>query len=363
LTRLVCIPSASANDMMSFLSRSPVAMNSRRSVLFLCLAGLAFLFGFLVVKDLNEKLGVMTSSNAGYQKMTDRQLDSIKKLQDRLRDEQRQREENAALCNKREKELVNKKEREVETMDKRAGVAEGELGKVKRNYETMSRKLDVVASEQAEANHRLSRAEAESIKGQAEAHRLSQQVTQCDEERGRLQKQYLAMFKQQQQSEDTIQYLSGEKERLSLELHDIESNQGLAREGKHLQQQQQQLQQTASSKNPVQHPQIQPMHVAVDRNRIARSSTPRSAAIRQQVNMIAEPFHPESGGVNGSGIRSSTKAAITAAKAAPVAAEPPRHQHVQQVRPTAKNLKRTERVTKSTCTYIFVLLFRSLPTR
>ena len=40
-------------------------------LLFICL---------LAVKDMNDKLGVMTASNAGYQKMTDSQADKIRTL-------------------------------------------------------------------------------------------------------------------------------------------------------------------------------------------------------------------------------------------------------------------------------------------
>ena len=69
------------------------------------------------------------------------------------------------------------------------------------------RKLDSVASEQAETNHRLSRSEAESTKWQSEVRRLSGKVTAYEEEKARLQSQYLALFKQQQQSDDTIQVM------------------------------------------------------------------------------------------------------------------------------------------------------------
>ena len=69
------------------------------------------------------------------------------------------------------------------------------------------RKLDSVASEQAETNHRLSRSDAESTKWQSEARRLSGKVTAYEEEKARLQAQYLALFKQQQQADDTIQVM------------------------------------------------------------------------------------------------------------------------------------------------------------
>ena len=45
--------------------------------------GILFI-SLLAVKDMNDKLGVMTASNAGYQKMTDSQADKIKSLNNEL---------------------------------------------------------------------------------------------------------------------------------------------------------------------------------------------------------------------------------------------------------------------------------------
>ena len=291
--------------MMSFLSRSPIT-NSRRSLLILCLTGMAFLLGVMVVKDLNQKLSVMTSSNSDYQAMTDRQTDQIKRLQQKLREEEKGAADSTDRCRRREQELKAK----LEKMEKKAATSEGELSKVRGQYDSMSRKLDAVASEQAETNHRLSRADAESTKWQSEASRLSGKVTAYEEEKARLHAQYLALFKQQQQADDTIQYLTAEKERLQLQLEDAEKTAS-----------------KSSSKSPVlQHPQIQPMMSSPDRSG-AKSSTPRTSN-RQQANIIAEPFHPQGAGhpiaANRVGaLKSSSTRASSVVKAAPVAAEPP----------------------------------------
>jgi hypothetical protein len=53
---------------------------SRRTMfggLILCVFSIV---GFMVVKDMNDKLSVMTSSNSGYQKMTDSQASRITRL-------------------------------------------------------------------------------------------------------------------------------------------------------------------------------------------------------------------------------------------------------------------------------------------
>ena len=305
--------------MMTFLSRSPIT-NSRRSLLILCLTGMAFLVGVMMVKDLNQKLSVMNASNSDYQAMTDRQSDQIKRLQQKLREEEKGAADSTDRCRRREQELKAR----AEKLEKKAATAEGELAKVRGQYDSMSRKLDAVASEQAETNHRLSRADAESTKWQAEASRLSGKVTLQEEEKARLHAQYLALFKQQQQSDDTIQFLTAEKERLQLQLEDAEKTGA-----------------KSSSKSPVlQHPQIQPMMSSPDRSG-AKSSTPRTSN-RQQANIIAEPFHPQRaghpaeaahrvGGGAAGAVRSSSTRASSVVKAAPVAAEPPHVVSAQHV--------------------------------
>ncbi len=57
---------------------------SRRALLLYALSGAFLLVLVLVVKDLNDKLNVMTHSNMGYQRMTDKQTERIKKLQARV---------------------------------------------------------------------------------------------------------------------------------------------------------------------------------------------------------------------------------------------------------------------------------------
>ncbi len=296
--------------MMSLVSRSPL-LAGRRPLLILCLCGLAFLVGILVVKDLNEKLSVMTASNAGYQKMTDRQNDNIGRLQQRLKDEQRQRAEEADKSKRKEAEA----KAETDKLDVKARQSESELAKARSRLDALSKKMDSAALEQAETNHRLSRAETEATKWQAEARRLTERANKCEEEKAGLAKQYAALFKEHTQAVDAAQFLNEEKERLELQLKDAERNAAAAV--------------MSSSKSPMQ--QIQPSRSNLTDHR-ARSSTPRSAH-RQQANIIAEPFHPPAAAaVRGLPVASSTKSSDAgAARVAPVAAEPPHvvHQHVQ----------------------------------
>ena len=101
----------------------------------LCLSGMVFLLGVMVVKDLNQKLSVMTSSNSDYQAMTDRQSDKIKRLQQKLRDEEHGAAAATEKARRREQEVKAK----VERAEKKAAAAEGELVKVRGLYDSMSR--------------------------------------------------------------------------------------------------------------------------------------------------------------------------------------------------------------------------------
>ncbi len=59
---------------------------SRKSALILTVGVIVLIITMLAFKDLNEKLDVMTASNAGYQKMTDSQSDKIRGLVSEIND-------------------------------------------------------------------------------------------------------------------------------------------------------------------------------------------------------------------------------------------------------------------------------------
>ena len=58
-----------------------LAARSGRKGVFLSVAAFAVSFIFvLVIKDLNEKIAVMTASNNNYKRMTDQQLEKIARM-------------------------------------------------------------------------------------------------------------------------------------------------------------------------------------------------------------------------------------------------------------------------------------------
>ena len=63
--------------MFTTLSRAP----RRTTAVIGLVGGLVAIMLLIMIKDMNEKLSVMTASNQAYQRMTDQQLDKINKLQ------------------------------------------------------------------------------------------------------------------------------------------------------------------------------------------------------------------------------------------------------------------------------------------
>ena len=59
---------------------------SRRAMFGAMLGCVFFVVALMVVKDMNNKLSVMTASNSGYQRMTDSQASRINKLAAHLKD-------------------------------------------------------------------------------------------------------------------------------------------------------------------------------------------------------------------------------------------------------------------------------------
>ena len=284
-----------------------VARTSRRSAL---LAGLATAVGlvlFVVIKDMNDKLVVMTASNQNYQRMTDAQSDKIRKLQLALKDEQSEHTIHARRFKTSESELKSGHEREKRKLQKDLSVAREELRALHQQYEILQNELEDVNEKHVDASHHMSRLQAESEKMAAQNARLKeemhQQLAAAKVETDRYKNQYVALFRQHQQSSDSIQNLEKERERLQLQLSDFQRGDEVK---------------SSSSKSP----QVPEPNVIVKKSipgGIRKpSSTPKSV-LKSQIN-IEEPVMPN-------GRFSSTTVVAPLANrnnvVAPVAAEPP----------------------------------------
>ncbi len=176
------------------------------AVLGLCLV----LVCLLAVKDLNDKLGVMTASNTGYQKMTDSQMEKIRSLTSELegvrgskvaelRSAEKKQTQLEAKISKLQRELQNAKS-DLSTFQNRAD----ELHEQKVHLQSENDELKRMASRQKK--------DAETLSVQ-----LRDQIARLSLERDQCQHQYQALFKLQQETSDTMQTLKHENKRLQVE--------------------------------------------------------------------------------------------------------------------------------------------------
>jgi len=177
-------------------------------LLFICL---------LAVKDMNDKLGIMTSSNVGYQKMTDSQADKIRTLTNEI------------------ESLRAAKMAELRT-------AENESDKQRLMIEEIKRKFSALTIENQECNVKLDQvndaskhleSERDDLKRlsgrqKQDAEQLSvqlrDQIARLSMERDSCQRQYDAIFKLHQEAADNLEKLSNEKQRLQLQLTDASAS-------------------------------------------------------------------------------------------------------------------------------------------
>ena len=166
-------------------------------LLFICL---------LAVKDMNDKLGVMTASNAGYQKMTDSQGDKIKALSSEIE----------ALRAAKVAELK---------------MAENDKDRLRSQNDEMKRKFNALSKENQDCNVKLDHIEETSKHLESErddlkrlsgrqkedaeqlAVQLRDQIARLSMERDSCQRQYDALFKSHQEAADNLEKLSNEKQR------------------------------------------------------------------------------------------------------------------------------------------------------
>lgn len=161
----------------------------------------------LAAKDMNDKLTVMTASNAQYQKMTDSQADKIMSLaaelestKDSKASELRQLEKDKQSLQRR----VDKLQRDVESKSKEILQQNGHIDSLTdENGQCKSREGDFKRSMEKQ------RRETEKM-----ALELRDQIAKSSLDRDNCHRQYAALFKLHQDASDTVQTLTADKQRL-----------------------------------------------------------------------------------------------------------------------------------------------------
>ena len=193
-------------------------MTTVRSSKRIALGGL-FAVAFLVLcllalKDLNDKLNVMTASNAGYQTMTDVQGDKIKLLTSELEvlrvsklEEAKEMKEESKLQEKKFLELRDK----FNALNLENQRCAGQLNDIVESKSQLESERDELqrgsARQKSEADHL-------SVQFRDQIARLSLDRDAC-------LRQYDALFKLHQAASDDVASLNQDKERLSLQLTDV----------------------------------------------------------------------------------------------------------------------------------------------
>ena len=128
-----------------------------------------------------------------------------------------------------ETEVRLKADKDSKVLRQKVESLQHEVKAVQTEEDSLQKQYDLISKTNMEANHRLTQMSTENAKLSAENDKLRQQLSlfsQVSEERDRYRNQYLALFKQYQSSADALQNLQMEKERLRIQLQDVENSPG-----------------------------------------------------------------------------------------------------------------------------------------
>ena len=168
----------------------------------------------MVVKDMNDKLTVMTSSNSGYQKMTDSQANRINQLNAELKNSKKEYSKDVESFHKTQNELkakLAKSERQV----KQLTPLEDKLSRVQTDLETFKQKHDIEMQQAEEEHTRLLKLLAETRRDkESDQEECRSKIEKIAEERDQCKTPYSNLFKEHQEATDTVQKLQSENKDL-----------------------------------------------------------------------------------------------------------------------------------------------------
>lgn len=168
------------------------------------LAGVLLVIAVLAVKDLNDKLRVMTVSNVSYQRMADTQSERLKSMGEELRKAKMAHELDLGSSRRDVSDLKAK----LADSEAKSASLRKELDKVGKDLETLRRSHQADIYQANEEHDRLQRANSDlrQARDTSEAE-LAEKLRQATNDKDRCQDQYLALFRLQQQCTDSTQSL------------------------------------------------------------------------------------------------------------------------------------------------------------
>ena len=187
---------------------------SRRTMfggLILCVFSIV---GFMVVKDMNDKLSVMTSSNSGYQKMTDSQASRITQLNTDLKSSKKTHQKQIDSMQKVESELktkLAKSDRQV----KQLTPYKEQATRLQNELDTFKQKHDIEMQQAEEEHTRMLKLLADSRRNEeSEQDECREKIQKIEDELDQCKTPYSNLFKAHQEATDTIQRLQNENKDL-----------------------------------------------------------------------------------------------------------------------------------------------------
>lgn len=272
----------------------------------------------LVIKNFNDKIGLMTDSVHSYQSMIEKQSEQMKAItmeKERYkRDLKEEKEVNAETIREMETK-VTKLEEDCKQENAKLESDMSDLQDLHNNLEEQNKRLEnkyktlSKANSAAIADIEEFKAENKKLRGDlhdasttkaSELMQLRDSMAKLSLERDKYSGQYSALFKQHQQSLDSIQLLQNEKDRLQEQIREIQRLSG----------------QLEANKNSSPAPEVRQVQPDESQNEVNDMNSSSSTARAPQINQVMEePGLPQN--------TSSTSSAPLAAGGPAAAQAPP----------------------------------------
>ena len=214
--------------------------NGKKAYVIYAIALFVFCSIGLIIKNFNDKIAVMSDSVHSYQEMVDQQSEQMKTItreKERFKRELEEEKEDKELTvvemnnsiqkmEAKHSQESKRQEKEVTELQERFRELEREKNKLEQKYKTLSKANgDAVADiEHFKTENKQLRSQLHdaSTSKTSELLALRDSMATMSVDRDKYKEQYSALFRQLQQSMDSVQLLQAEKDRLQEQIREIQ---------------------------------------------------------------------------------------------------------------------------------------------
>ena len=214
--------------------------NGKKAYVIYAVALFVFCSIGLIIKNFNDKIAVMSDSVHSYQEMIDQQSEQMKTItreKERFKRELEEEKEDKELTvvemnnsiqkmEAKHSQESKRQEKEVTELQERFRELEREKNKLEQKYKTLSKANgDAVADiEHFKTENKQLRSQLHdaSTSKTSELLALRDSMATMSVDRDKYKEQYSALFRQLQQSMDSVQLLQAEKDRLQEQIREIQ---------------------------------------------------------------------------------------------------------------------------------------------